>query len=240
MQVISLKPIIGVTVDVQDEENYTLRNSYTKAIQAAGGIPLIIPTGLEDDVLQVAQRIDGLLLTSGGDIDPDCYEEEPHQNLGAVFPNRDSNEIILTKQMLELNKPILGISRGMQLLNVVFGGNIFQDIKSISTKPHMQHMQQSPRSHTTHYVDIREDSHLKKLANHERLKVNSFHHQAVKHVPKSLKITATTTDGIIEAIESKFHRFVIGVQWNPEELASKGDLPSRRIFSKFIEKAKGY
>lgn len=234
-----MKPIIGITAAIEKEHKSMLNNNYVQAIIQAGGLPIILPADVEKDIEQLVTIVDGLLLTGGGDIDPELFDEDPHSKLGEISPSRDIFEIELTKEMLKLNKPILGICRGLQILTVVFGGNLFQDIHSIHTKTLLlQHMQQAPRSHPSHFIEVEENSLLESIAKSTRFKVNSFHHQSAKHVPKSLIVSAKTSDGIIESIESPAHRFVMGVQWHPEALAEAGDEISQRIFSKFIEKSR--
>lgn len=233
-----MKPIIGITADVENEDKTVLHHNYVKAIKEAGGLPIILPTGIEKDIEQLAHMIDGLLLSGGGDIDPELFDEDPHPRLGNVTPYRDVFEIAIVKELLKLDKPILGICRGLQVLNVAFGGNVFQDMHTVSAKPLLQHNQQAPASHASHYIQVVEDSLLEKITKSDRLKVNSFHHQSAKYVPKSLKISATTNDGVIEAIESPTRKFILGVQWHPEALAAHGDIYSQRIFRKFVEKSK--
>lgn len=231
-----MKPIIGITTDIGKENRHVLNHNYVKAVIQAGGLPVILPVGIEEDVKQLSKTLDGLLLTGGGDIDPTLFDEEPHKHLGDVSPKRDSIEIELAKEMLSLNKPVLGICRGLQVLNIALGGNMFQDIYSQNTSTLLQHVQKAPRIHQSHFVQVKEGSLLQSIAESDQIKVNSFHHQAVKDVPNPLIISGTASDGIIEAIESEDHAFVLGVQWHPEALAETGDQVSLRIFEKFIGK----
>ena len=233
-----MKPIIGITADMDSERKYNLNTNYVTAVIRAGGLPLILPNGIEQDLKQVAEMLDGLLLTGGGDIDPTLFNEEPHANLGEVTPTRDKLEIALAKEIIEINKPILGICRGLQILNVALGGTVFQDIQSQSTNPALQHSQKAPRSYQSHFVQVKKDTILESITETPKIKVNSFHHQAVKNVPKPLIISGTASDGIIEAIESTAHHFVLGVQWHPEALAENDDAVSLRLFNKFIEKCR--
>ena len=182
--------------------------------------------------------LDGILLTGGGDIDPTLFNEEPHAKLGEVTPARDSLEIELAKEMLQVNKPILGICRGLQILNVALGGADYSRYSFTKHKPILQHSQKAPRSHPSHFVQIEKDTILESITETPKIKVNSFHHQAVKDVPKPLIISGTASDGIIEAVESTAHHFVLGVQWHPEALAENGEAVSLRLFNKFIEKCK--
>lgn len=233
-----MKPIIGITSEVENENKNVVHQNYVKAIKEAGGLPLILPTGIDKDIEQLSSMIDGLLLSGGGDIDPELFDEDPHPRLGEVTPCRDSFELAIVKEMLKLDKPILGICRGLQLVNVAFGGNIFQDMHTVSAKPLLQHNQKAPASHASHFIEVVEESLLGQITKSDRFKVNSFHHQSAKYVPKSLKIVASTSDGVIEAIESPTHKFVLGVQWHPEATAAIGDKYSQRIFRKFVEKSK--
>ena len=216
-----MKPIIGITADTEGARKYQVNTNYVTAVIRAGGFPLILPNGIEQDLKQAAEMLDGLLLTGGGDIDPTLFNEEPHALLGEVTPSRDSLEIELAKEMLQVNKPILGICRGLQILNVALGGAIIQDIQSQNTNPILQHSQKAPRSHQSHFVQVEKDTILGSIAETPKIKVNSFHHQAVKNVPKPLIISGIASDGIIEAVESTAHHFVLGVQWHPEALAEK-------------------
>lgn len=229
-----MKPVIGITTDVRDNGENVLKNTYVQAVIRAGGLPMIVPVGLEEDVDQVIALLDGLLLSGGNDINPTLFNEEPHEYLGEVSPSRDSIELELARRMLKIGKPILGICRGVQVLNVAVGGSVYQDLHKQNDGPILQHMQKAPNTHLSHYVQVEKGSLLELIAGSERIQVNSYHHQSLKDVPSVFKVTGVASDGIVEAIESNGEQFVLGVQWHPEALSTAGDVVSLRIFEKFI------
>ena len=195
---------------------------------------MIVPVGLEQDVEQLIEMFDGLLLSGGNDINPMLFNEEPHEYLGVVSPSRDSSELELARRMLKTGKPILGICRGLQVLNVAVGGTLYQDLYKQNDSPILQHIQKAPNTHCSHYVQLDKGSLLESIAGSERIQVNSYHHQSLKEVPSDFKVTAVASDGIVEAIESTDEQFVLGVQWHPEALSAAGDAVSLRIFERFI------
>ena len=230
---ICLKPIIGVSSSLKmDLMTVPLEN--IQAVTAFGGVPIVLPNLVGDEINTIANMLDGLLLTGGGDIDPTLFGEEPHVGLGSITPERDFFEINLIQKMLELNKPILGICRGAQILNIAVGGDMFQDIYSQNDRTLLQHDQQAPRWHASHFVDVTKDSLLNKITQVDRFKVNSYHHQANRLVPVGFQVSAVSSDRIIEAIESIEHDFVLGVQWHPETLLPKKDIVSEKIMGSFI------
>lgn len=229
-----MKPIIGITSNI-DSTAHTLQNTYIQAVMAGGGIPFVIPTGLESDIQQITTLLDGLVISGGGDLNPHLFNEEPLPQLGNVTPERDSIELELVKHMLTLDKPILGICRGHQVLNVAFGGTIYQDINSQSASPGLQHDQNAKREYQSHAVHIEEGTLLESIAASNKIMVNSFHHQALKDVPSPLIISGKASDGIIEAIESPDHHFVVGVQWHPEALMQNVDQVSIRLFETYMK-----
>ena len=229
-----MKPVIGITTDVQQDGENILKNTYVQAVIRAGGLPMIIPVGLEQDVDQLIEMFDGLLLSGGNDINPMLFNEEPHEYLGVVSPSRDSSELELARRMLKTGKPILGICRGLQVLNVAVGGTLYQDLYKQNDSPILQHIQKAPNTHCSHYVQLDKGSLLESIAGSERIQVNSYHHQSLKEVPSDFKVTAVASDGIVEAIESTDEQFVLGVQWHPEALSAAGDAVSLRIFERFI------
>ena len=231
-----MKPLIGITTDIEKEGKHVLNHNYVKAVVRAGGVPVILPIGIEQDVKQLSTMLDGLVLTGGGDIDPMLFGEEPHKHLVDVSPSRDSIEMAIVQEMLKVNKPIVGICRGLQIINIALGGNMYQDIYSQRDVPLLQHAQKAHRSHQSHFVQVKEGSLLESIAKSEQIKVNSYHHQAVKDVPLPLIISGVASDGIIEAIESIEHAFVLGVQWHPEALADNEETVSLQLFEKFLEK----
>lgn len=227
-----MKPVIGLTCSIDDQKHF-LNNDYAEAIVRAGGIPLVIPVGTETDVVQIAGLVDGLMMTGGNDPNPLLFGQEPHPKLGEVNPERDALELELARHFLYLNKPMLGICRGMQVMNIAVGGTLYQDL-SQHKRELIQHNQDAPRTHPSHYVHVEEGSLLHRIAGTDRITVNSYHHQAVWDVAPSFTASGIASDGIIEAIESRRHRFVIGVQWHPEGLALKGDPFSLRLFEQFV------
>lgn len=233
-----MKPVIGITADIENESKHVLGNNNVEAIIRAGGLPVIIPTGIDKEVQQLCKMLDGLLLTGGGDIDPMLFGEEPHKHLGDVSPSRDLIEMALVKEMLKLNKPVLGICRGLQIINIALGGNMYQDIYSQRDVPLLQHAQKAHRYHQSHLVQVEKGSLLESITKSEQIKVNSYHHQAVKDVPLPLIVSGVASDGTIEAIESTKHAFVLGVQWHPEALADNKETVSLDIFEKFLEKSR--
>lgn len=235
-----MKPLIGVVTSTEiEQKTYYTGTDNVKAILSGGGIPLLLPYYEEDSVIdEIARKIDGLYLTGGFDIDPTLFGEEPHPKLGTIIPARDSFEIKLLKKILAMDKPILGVCRGSQILNVALGGDMYQDIYGQMSSELLQHQQKAPNSHGSHFVQIKEDSLLHRLTGKTTLKVNSRHHQANRKVPFPLQVSATASDGVIEAIESTQHKFVLALQWHPENLLTIDDAASEAIFKGFIAACK--
>lgn len=234
-----MKPIIGVTSSVKDERTMLVSYDNIDSVTASGGVPLVLPNLTnEEEIEQISNRIDGLLVTGGGDIDPTLFGEEPHPNLGLITPGRDTFEISLIKKMIKARKPVLAICRGCQVLNIAGGGDMYQDIYSQTDRQLLQHRQVAPRSHGSHYIDVQEGSLLNQITGSDYYKVNSFHHQAVRDMAPGFFVSARSSDGIIEALESREHPFLLGVQWHPECMTALGDKPSLLLFSAFIEASK--
>lgn len=208
-----------------------VKDYYIHKIIAAGGHPILLPSHLN---VSIEKQLDGLLLTGGSDVAPSYFGEEPDPNLGRVTPRRDQFELHLVKEMLIKDKPVLGICRGMQLLNIAAGGTVIQHIDARKNAHRIQHDQQAPTSHRSHSIHFNKESRLYTLIGDEVTQVNSFHHQAVGMVPRPLIKSAYAKDGIIEAIESTTHRFAIGVQWHPECLQGKD---SDALFLSFMRES---
>jgi putative glutamine amidotransferase len=233
-----MRPVIGVTSNLQDQL-LSLSMSNIDALTESGAVPMVLPNLLDEDSVDVlVKKLDGLLVTGGGDIDPTLFGEEPHQKLGGITPERDTFEINIIKKMLELNKPILAICRGCQIVCIAAGGDMYQDIYTQIEGNVIQHSQRAPKWHGSHYIEIETGSMLHQITKSTKFKVNSFHHQAVRSMPDQFEVCATSSDGVIEAFESKQHSFVLAVQWHPECMIEKGDQPSLAIFQSFVQAAR--
>ncbi len=215
-----MKPIIGINCDYEEEGkrpySFTYRD-YSDAIIAAQGIPLLLPIVKEKNTVRLLlEKMDGLLLTGGNDVPPQRYGEEQHKKTICVHPDKDISDNILVRVAMQMKKPILAICYGAQLVNVVLGGSLVQDIPSvgISTIIHKD----SQNVHYSHPVAIERDSLLYQIVETERIETNSVHHQAINKLGKGLRATAHTQDGITEAFELKDHPFLVGVQWHPERM----------------------
>lgn len=218
-----------------DQLHYAVANRNVEAILRAGGMPVMLPYVLEErDVEQIANQIDGLYATGGYDIDPTLFGEEPHPNLGTIIPARDQSEILLMTKLLEMGKPILGVCRGAQTLNIAAGGDMYQDIYAQINQELLQHSQKAPRDHGSHFVYVSQGSLLHKLTGSEKFRVNSLHHQANRDVSGSFRISGKASDGVVEAVESKEHPFALGLQWHPEAMAATDDVASLNIYEGFI------
>lgn len=232
-----MQPLIGISCSYEQKENrYLLAEAYVEAVLAAGGLPVILPgSGSIKKAAPYLRAVKGLVLAGGGDIDPAYFDEEPHPNLGEITPSRDRFEIMLVKSALWLNKPVLGICRGIQILNVACGGSVIQHIPAVVKKP-IKHSQAAPRDYATHRVFVDKSSRLAQILKSSVVRVNSFHHQAVGNPALGFNVSAVSNDGIIEAIEHPKYRFVLGVQWHPECMVVK-DTASRLLFKAFVEEA---
>lgn len=215
-----MKPIIGITCDYLWNSNILKLNmDYCKVVYRAGGIPIVLPCVSVDTVWSLLSGIDGVLLTGGQDVDPGYYGQSPHHKLGEVNPFRDEMEIELCRQAIDKEKPILGICRGMQVMNVAAGGTLYQDIKSQwELEGLINHSQKAPGWYGIHEVTLKSGSKIRRIMGQEVIRVNSFHHQAVRKVAPSFCATGWSCDGVIEAIESGEKNFAVGVQWHPERM----------------------
>ena len=209
------RPVIGITGNYE-ALTCKLGQGYYQSVIAAGGIPVIIPPSADTNVVAgTLEHIDGLILSGGGDINPLWGGEEPIPQLHAINQERDLPELLITRLAYNRQIPMLGICRGIQTLAVALGGKVAQDIGAVNIK----HSQDADRSEPTHSVAVESDSTLFNFYKEERLYVNSFHHQAVSEPGKRFRTTATSSDGVIEAIESTEFKSIIGVQWHPECMA---------------------
>lgn len=223
--------IIGVTCSWDDDnEKYSVHSLYLKAVAAAGGIPLVVPDCAgENGLPELLRVLDGLLLTGGGDVDPAYFGEEPIPSCGEIAPLRDAFEVGLVRMALAANLPVLGICRGAQVLNIAAGGSIYQDINT-QIKGCLKHSQQAPYWAATHNIEIREGTLLRSIFQEGVVRVNSFHHQAVRDPAPGFVVSALAGDGVVEAVESPSHRFVLGVQCHPEGMWEK----DRRFLKLFV------
>jgi putative glutamine amidotransferase len=222
-----------------DTEYVKVRQDYFAAVMEAGGLPFAVPfAGSQPVVAKIVSSLDGLLLTGGADIDPAYYGEVPSPQLKKIDPKRDRFESLLVREALKRDLPILAICRGTHMLNVAAGGTLHQDLPAAAAGMVLQHYQLAPRDHASHTVTPHENTLLRNIVGEETIKVNSFHHQAVKNPAPGFLMSAHASDGVTEAIESGQHRFVLGMQWHPAEM-TKSDPKARRIFQAFVKASVG-
>lgn len=239
LPITSTKPVIGITGNYQNGAAL-LNEGYILSVLRAGGTPLIIPPHEDiEALLSVLETIDALILSGGADVNPLFLGEEPSKQLSNINPQRDWQELMLCQLAMNRQIPILGICRGMQVLNLAMGGTVWQDIYSGTNKELLKHSQDLDKRYASHSVSIEEGSVLSQLFHHStQLFVNSFHHQAVKDVAHGFKVTATAPDGIIEAMESTEYKSVIGVQWHPECFIQREDTSMMPLFHWLVEEAR--
>jgi len=237
----TMRPIIGITCGTSGTESSLSENaisgSYISAIESAGGIPIVIPIVQDEACLDDSLGlIDGLLLSGGVDIDPSYFGEEAEPGLGRVDADRDRVEIYLATKALKKRLPILGICRGIQILNVAGGGTLYQDINT-DLNNIQKHRQTAPGWYGTQTIDVKEGSRLLDILGQPTIRVNSFHHQAVKKVAPDFVVSAVARDGIIEGIEGTNRSFTIGVQFHPEVMWQNNP-PITALFTAFINAGK--
>jgi putative glutamine amidotransferase len=233
------QPIIGVS-STASSGSASAPLTYINAIKNAGGVPLVIPMTTDEAQLDaILNTITGLVMTGGEDVNPHkFYGEEPHPKMGEIAPARDEFDYILIKKAVEKGIPVLGICRGMQMLNVALGGTLIQDIPSQVKGSMVDHKQEAPSSTATHSITIQKGSLLYNLLKTEKTAVNTFHHQAVKRVAPSLKVIAVAKDGVVEAIEGTGNMRVLGLQFHPEGFAAHGQCEFSPIFEWLVNEAK--
>ena len=236
------KPTIGVCALVDDErESLWMLPGYMDGIEEAGGLPVMLPlTEDRNNIKQLADEFDGFLFTGGHDVSPELYGAARIPECAATSAARDSMETVLFDLAYKADKPVLGICRGIQFINAVMGGELWQDLPT-QRPSEIEHHQSPPYDVPVHSVTIEENSPLfallDDLLDGGRLSVNSYHHQAVKTLAPGLGVMAVSEDGLIEGIYDESRRFMWAVQWHPE-FSHKTDEASRRIFRAFVEAAK--
>lgn len=235
------KPIIGITMRLELEtDRFYLGRDYSEALEALGAIPYhisLIPN--ESYLAEIVKNVDGILLPgSDTDVDPLIFGEEPRPNLKKIIPEKENTDLMILAEAEKLNKNVLGICFGMQVLNVSRGGTLFQDIET-DIENCVKHEQGKPLARNSHSIKFETESLISRLiTNGGDVRVNSHHHQAIGKVGENLRSTAWAKDGVVECIEdTREDRFVLGVQWHPE-LSWRTDSLSRNIFESFIAACK--
>ncbi|WP_031517918.1 gamma-glutamyl-gamma-aminobutyrate hydrolase family protein [Desulfofalx alkaliphila] len=234
-----LKPIIGISC-CYDEPlgRLWLNKPYVEAVMAAGGIAVVLPVlNKSSDIDDMLEFCRAVILPGGGDIDPLLFGEEPQAANGEICPYRDGFELELARRAMDRNIPLLGICRGMQVLNVAAGGTVCQDITNQIKNP-IKHFQQAPRWYPTHTLTPVEGTRLEKIIGRAPVKVNSYHHQMIGKIGDRFKISAYAPDGVVEAIEDQDNnKFIVGVQYHPETMW-KTDAKALALFESLVESAR--
>lgn len=242
-----MRPLIGISCSMgqaiysMTQENvpqlqHRLGDSYVKAVMQAGGIPVLLPNNTDlSCVEELAAGLDGFLLSGGGDVDPALFGERATARLGAVTPRRDDFELALARYVLnETDKPVLGICRGIQVMNVAMGGTLYIDLPDDGKLCHSLTMY--PRNIRTHDVKVISETRMEEIMEGHMGRVNSFHHQALRDVADCFLVSAVSAeDDVVEAVELPGERFTVGVQWHPEELTEFPE--ARKLFQRFVEAA---
>lgn len=237
--VMRLKPIIGLTAmytELDGMKFFKTNDAYVQAVLRAGGIPVLLPvTTTIEEYEQYAESLDGLLIPGGADVSPSFYGEEPVPEVTVIHRNDDAFEFALVRKMAQLNKPILGICRGHQVINVAFGGSLYQDLPSQYGKKQCHCQSSTIRSEPFHTVTLKPESRVAEIFGDTVLETNTFHHQAVKEAAPSFHVVGTAKDGVVEAIEHE-SKFIVGLQWHPEGMAV--EYPQfQKIFNALVAEA---
>ncbi|WP_295156723.1 gamma-glutamyl-gamma-aminobutyrate hydrolase family protein [uncultured Brachyspira sp.] len=233
--------VIGLSGNILYENNSIpkafINRYYADSVIRSKGIPFIMPITEDEEIIKkMTENIDGIIMTGGADIHPFRFNEEPIEKIGNILTERDEFDFKLMKYAVEMNKPIFGICRGIQVINVYFGGTLIQDIPS-QRNTNILHSQTAEYYAPTHKIQTVKDSIIYDMLD-EISEVNSFHHQAVDKLAKDFKVTAAAKDGIVEAIEyKKKDSFILGVQWHPELMSAK-NIKMQNIFDMFVEVCK--
>lgn len=240
----SRRPLIGVPTGREKSQRffglplYIMNQTYIRVLENLGALPIMIPLQMSEATLRgIFDRLDGLFLPGGEDLDPSAYGHERHPQLGAPDKERDRTELILTRWALEEGMPLLGVCRGIQVINVVCGGTLYQDLPSqrADLTKHDYFPPAFERFRISHQVAIEPDSRLARALGTVH-KVNSMHHQGIDLLGRGLRIVARAEDGLAEAVELPALPFAVGVQWHPEELAMIDQL-SGSLFAEFLRAA---
>ena len=243
------RPIIGISTQTLHSidgipevlpESWVMNQRYSRVVAAAGGLPVMIPLLDEEEALRgLYDRMDGLLIPGGVDLDPATYGESPLPTCGRLDPARDRVELQLARWAIAEGKPLFGLCRGLQVVNVALGGTLYQDIaaqRSDAIKHDYFPTAGFSRDHLAHQVTVASGSRLDELVGSAPLQVNSMHHQAVKDLAPVLVPTAAAPDGVIEALEIHGDRFLLCVQWHPESLTDR-DPRMHRLLAGFVHAA---
>jgi len=234
-------PLIGITTSITTDrvpERAHLNTAYQRAVQAAGGAPVLLAPPLDAGARRALWRLlDGVVLTGGGDVDPALYGEARHATVAEVSDARDALEIDLTRFAIDAGLPLLAICRGIQVLNVALGGSLLQDVAS-ELDTAIVHAQTEPRHQATHRVKVEDGTRLAAILGSSEVEVNSFHHQALARLGRGLRAVAWSPDGIVEGVEMDGARsVVVGVQWHPEELVGH-DPAARSLFQAVVDESR--
>lgn len=247
-----MKPLIGITsyfveaVELKtnrprggyDQDLIVATADYSKGIEMAGGIPVILPyTQDKSSIRAYIEKIDGLLLSGGEDVHPSYFNQMIQKGLGHCAPHRDAFEWSLLEEALVQNKPILGICRGLQLINIYYGGTLFQDLNKMSFTDIEHNCMMVPKYVPCHEVEIYVDTRLFTMVQEGKINVNSRHHQSIDVLGQGLVVSSKSMDGVIEGIEDPNRPFLVAVQWHPEMMAQTDTLQSS-IFNGFVRYCK--
>lgn len=247
---LALQPLIAITTPMYSGENYrlplvSLSSPYIRAVENPGGVAVLVtPAHKRESIGRLLDIVQGVMLSGGEDVDPARYGQLPHPELGSVSRARDEMEFAVLEGALARELPVLAVCRGMQVLNVAFGGTLFQDLPSLRPGE-LVHQQDAGINDRWHEASVETNSRLGKIFGTEELFINSFHHQGVDELGSGLVATTWAEDGLIEGVEATGHPWVLGVQWHPERgeaESAEGDQrrPDRRLFHAFIEAAREF
>jgi putative glutamine amidotransferase len=243
---VQARPVIGIATQTQEaipgqlSRVWSMGQKYGRVLASSGGLPWFIPLlpGDESTLRDIYERLDGVFLTGGVDVDPSGYGETCLPCCQETDPDRDWTETRLVRWAHEEGKPLLGICRGIQMINVALGGSLYQDLREQLPRSirhdYFSTSGEFSRDYLAHSVRIESDSRLSRLLGAGEVPINSMHHQGICRLAPGLRPTAFAPDGLIEGFEGKTGRFLLGVQWHPEELVDSSE-PMRRLFTAFIE-----